>query len=98
MPFPGAQDMPAPPSLRENGVWGPGWETWLPWATTAWQERLTQLVDANLLQILPCQVRHDGDGIVAIVHQLFVVLGQPNGTEPVHQVSLERAWSHCHEH
>lgn len=69
-------------------MWGPGWETRLPWATPAWWHGLTQLVDADLLQILPRQVRHDGDGVIAIVHQLFVVLGQPNGTEPVHQVSL----------
>lgn len=74
-----------------------GQEIWPPWATPAPWQGLTQFVDANLLQILPRQVRHDGDGVVAVVHQLFVVLGQADGTEPIHQVSLRRAWRCCRE-
>lgn len=49
---------------------------------------LTQLGDPNLLQILPCEVFDDADGVIAVLCQFFVVLWETDGTEPLNQIRL----------
>lgn len=52
---------------------------------------LTQLGNADLLQVLPAQVLHDGHGIIAVLQQVLLVLRKTNDTEPLAQVRLGRA-------
>lgn len=51
---------------------------------------LTQLGDADLLQILPGEVFDDADGVVAIFREFFVVLWEANGAEPLAQIRLRK--------
>ena len=50
---------------------------------------LTELVDADLLQLLPGEVSHQPHGVVAAAHQLLVVLRQPQSAQPLQQVRLQ---------
>lgn len=52
------------------------------------QRVLTQLGDADLLQILPGEVFDDADGVVAIFGEFFVVLREADGTEPLAEITL----------
>ena len=49
----------------------------------------TQLGDAYLLQVLPGDVLDDGDGVVAVLTEPLLVLGQPDHTQPLPQLRLE---------
>lgn len=49
---------------------------------------LTQLCDADLLQVLPSDVGDEVNVLITVFHQDLVILCQPNHGEPESQVSL----------
>lgn len=58
--------------------------------TEALPPPLTQLGDANLLQVLPGDVGDEIDVLIAVLHQHLVILAEPNHGQPERQVCLGR--------